>query len=257
MFIAIDIGNSNITIGFKSNNKWTEYRFSTHSEQPLLLLREYVKGLNISNIRGIGLSSVVPKVTPIIRSELELLFGIKPITVYKGDYHLLPIKPKNPDELGTDLLVNSLAANKLFGFTESLIIDFGTALTYTFIDAKGGVGGVAIAPGINTALRALTEHAAQLPEITPTLPSTVLGNDTVSAIKGGTIWGFVGQVSFMIEKIKQETTPNLKIIATGGLSHVLEPLNPLFNHIDRQLTLNGIEIYFDIVTEANNSNATK
>lgn len=250
MFIAVDIGNSNITVGFKKKNGWTEYRFPTHSEQPFLLLKEHVKSFNINDIKGIGLSSVVPKVTPIIRSEIELLFGMKPLTVYKGDYHLLPIKPKNPDELGTDLLVNSLAAHQLFGPTESLIIDFGTALTYTFVDAEGSIGGVAIAPGINTALRALTEHAAQLPEITPTLPDVVLGKDTVSAIKGGTIWGFVGQVSFMIKKIKEETTPNLKIVATGGLSHVLKPLTPLFDHIDRDLTLNGIEAYYNIVTNS-------
>lgn len=248
MFVAVDIGNSNITVGFKSKDKWEEYRFSTHSEQPLMLLREQLKSLDINTISGICLSSVVPKVTPIVRSELELLFGKSPLIVRKGNYHLLPIKPKNPDELGTDLLVNCLAAQQLFGATESLIIDFGTALTYTFVDAQGNIGGVAIAPGINTALRALTDHAAQLPEIAPTLPDTVLGTDTVSAIKGGTVWGFVGQVSFMIEKIKEETSPNLKIVATGGLSHVLKPLTPLFDLIDRDLTLNGIEAYYRIVT---------
>ncbi len=250
MFIAVDIGNSNITVGLKEKSKWTEYRFSTHSDQPLLLLREQVKELNIKKIRGVGLSSVVPTVTPLVRSELELLFGITPVVINKSDYKLLPIKPENPDELGTDLLVNSLAANQLFGNTESLIIDFGTALTYTFVDAKGAIKGVAIAPGINTAIRALSNTAAQLPEITPTLPEKALGTDTVSAIKGGTIWGFVGQVSFMIDKIKSETTPNIKIVATGGLSHVLKPLTPLFNHIDRHLTLNGIEAYFDIVTKS-------
>jgi len=252
MFIAVDIGNSNITVGLKVKDKWKEYRFSTHSDQPLLLLREQVKNLDISKIKGIGLSSVVPTVTPLVRSELELLFNIVPVVVNKLDYHLLPIKPKNPDELGTDLLVNSLAANQLFGATESLIIDFGTALTYTFVDASGAIKGVAIAPGINTAIRALSNTAAQLPEITPTLPDTVLGTDTVSAIKGGTIWGFVGQVSYMIDKIKLETTPNLKIVATGGLSHVLKPLTPLFDHIDRHLTLNGIEIYYDIISQNKN-----
>ncbi len=250
MFVAVDIGNSNITVGFKTDGKWKEYRFSTHSEQPLMLLKEHLNMLNINNITGIGLSSVVPKVTPIVRSELELLFGITPVIVHKSHYHLLPIKPNNPDELGTDLLVNSLAARQLFGPTESLIIDFGTALTYTFVDSDGKIGGVAIAPGINTALRALTEHAAQLPEISPTLPDKVLGTDTVLAIKGGTIWGFVGQVSFIIEKIKEETTPNLKIVATGGLSHVLKPLTPLFDCIDRHLTLNGIEAYCNIIMQA-------
>jgi len=250
MFIAVDIGNSNITVGIKENNKWTEYRFSTHSEQPLLLLKEQAKIVNNSKLRGICLSSVVPKVTPLVRSEIEIIFGITPLVVNKADYALLPVKANNPDELGTDLLVNSLAAHKLFGSTDCLIIDFGTALTYTFVASNGNIGGVAIAPGINTALRALTEHAAQLPEISPTLPDKILGTDTVSAIKGGTIWGFVGQVSFLIDKIKQETTPNLKIVATGGLSHVLKPLNPLFDHIDRHLTLNGIEAYYNIISKS-------
>ncbi|MCF6351397.1 MAG: type III pantothenate kinase [Cyclobacteriaceae bacterium] len=252
MFIAVDIGNSNITVGLKVKDKWKEYRFPTHSDQPLLLLREQVNNLDINKIKGVGLSSVVPTVTPLVRSELELLFNIVPVVVNKLDYHLLPIKPENPDELGTDLLVNSLAANQLFGATESLIIDFGTALTYTFVDANGAIKGVAIAPGINTAIRSLSNTAAQLPEITPTLPDTVLGTDTVSAIKGGTIWGFVGQVSYMIDKIKLETTPNLKIVATGGLSHVLKPLTPLFDYIDRHLTLNGIEIYYDIISQHKN-----
>ncbi len=254
MFIAVDIGNSNITVGIKKNKKWTEFRFQTHSEQPLLLLKEQSKLLDISNLKGIALSSVVPKVTPIVKSEIEILFGITPVVVNKADYYLLPVKAANPDELGTDLLVNSLAAHALFNSNDCLIIDFGTALTYTFVASSGAIGGVAIAPGINTALRALTEHAAQLPEIAPALPDKILGTDTVSAIKGGTIWGFVGQVSFMIEKIKQETTPNLKIVATGGLSHVLKPLNPLFDHIDRYLTLDGIEAYFDIITAAKNVN---
>ncbi len=249
MFIAVDIGNSNITVGLKVKDKWKEYRFPTHSDQPLLLLGEKVKTIDISKIKGVGLSSVVPTVTPLVRSELELLFGLKPVVVNKLDYHLLPIKPENPDELGADLLVNSLAASQLFGNTECLIIDFGTALTYTFVDAHGAIKGVAIAPGINTAIRALSNTAAQLPEITPTLPDKILGTDTVSAIKGGTIWGFVGQVSFIIEQIKKETTPNLKIVATGGLSHVLKPLTPLFDHIDRHLTLNGIEAYFDITAK--------
>jgi len=253
MFIAVDIGNSNITVGIKQNNEWAEYRFPTHSQQPLLLLKEQIKTLNLSKLKGIGLSSVVPNITPLIRSEIEILFGQHPIIVHKNQYNLLPLKITNPDELGTDLLVNCLAAVKLFGNTDSLIVDFGTALTYTYIDSTGGIEGVAIAPGINTALLALTSHAAQLPEIAPSLPEKALGSDTVSAIKGGTVWGFVGQVSFMIEKIKQETTPNLNIVATGGLSHVLKPLIPLFTQVDRHLTLNGIEIYFDLITNAKQS----
>jgi len=247
MFVAVDIGNSNITVGIKINEKWTEYRFPTHSEQPLLLLREQIKLFNLTTLMGIGLSSVVPDVTPVVYSELELLFGQQPILIHKRHYHLLPIVTKNPDELGTDLLVNCLAAHNLCNKSDCLVVDFGTALTYTFVNAEGIIKGVAIAPGINTALKALTKNAAQLPEITPTLPDKALGTDTVSAIKGGTVWGFVGQVSFMIDKIKKETNLELKVIATGGLSHVLKPLDPLFDYIERHLTLEGIEQYHTIV----------
>ena len=248
MFVAVDIGNSNITVGIKKDKKWLEYRFPTHSEQPLLLLKEQIKLLKIKKLKGICLSSVVPEVTPLVRSEIEILFGMKPVVVNKRHYHLLPINPTNPDELGSDLLVNTLAAHDICGAHDCLIVDFGTALTYTYVDASGTIKGVSIAPGINTALQALTKSAAQLPEITPTLPEKVLGTDTVSAIKGGTVWGFVGQVSFMIDKIRQETTTDLKTIATGGLSHVLKPLDPLFDYIGRHLTLRGIEVYHDIVS---------
>ncbi|MCB0495639.1 MAG: type III pantothenate kinase [Cyclobacteriaceae bacterium] len=250
MFVAVDIGNSNITVGLKKEDKWQEYRFPTHSEQPLLLLREQIKLLDLSKLRGVGISSVVPSVTPLVRSEIELLFGMNPVVVNKRHYQYLPVEPDNPDELGSDLLVNSLAASKLCGQNDCLIVDFGTALTYTYIDVKGAIKGVSIAPGINTALKALSQNAAQLPQITPTLPEKALGTDTVSAIKAGTIWGFVGQVSFMINKIKEENNPNLKTIATGGLSHVLKPLDKVFDHIDRHLTLNGIEVYHDIVKAA-------
>lgn len=255
MFVAVDIGNSNITVGIKKSDTWTEYRFPTHSEQPLLLLKDQIKSLDLSELTGICVSSVVPAVTPLVRSEIELLFGMRPLVVNKQHYTYLPIEPTNADELGSDLLVNSLAANQICDGQECLIIDFGTALTYTYVNAKGSIKGVAIAPGINTALKALTQNAAQLPQITPTLPDKILGTDTVSAIKGGTVWGFVGQVSFMIDKIKEETKTDFKTIATGGLSHVLKPLNPLFDYIDRHLTLNGIEAYYNIVMNAKKQDA--
>lgn len=250
MFVAVDIGNSNITVGIREKDAWHEYRFPTHSEQPLLLLKDQIKDFKNNTFKGIGLSSVVPEVTPLVRSEIEILFGMKPVVVNKRHYHLLPIEPTNADELGSDLLVNSLAAHDICGNNDCLVVDFGTALTYTYINAEGVIKGVSIAPGINTALKALTKNAAQLPEITPTLPEKALGTDTVSAIKSGTVWGFVGQVSFMVAKIRKETSSGLKTIATGGLSHVLKPLNPLFDYVDRHLTLRGIEVYFDVVNAA-------
>ena len=130
MFVAVDIGNSNITVGIKKDKKWLEYRFPTHSEQPLLLLKEQIKLLKIKKLKGICLSSVVPEVTPLVRSEIEILFGMKPVVVNKRHYHLLPINPTNPDELGSDLLVNTLAAHDICGAHDDRTVrhDFQTKL---------------------------------------------------------------------------------------------------------------------------------
>jgi type III pantothenate kinase len=250
MFIAIDIGNTNITVGIRKNELWHEYRISSEEVQPLAYythqLTLITENINKDQIEGVCISSVVPHLTDLIIDATKIELHQEPILFQQKWYHLLPIKTTNPEEIGTDLLANALAGyNKHQG--PCLIVDFGTALTYTLVDPDAHLGGVAIAPGIRTSMESLSGNAAQLPEIPLELPEKPLGTNTVEAMNSGILWGFVGQVTFMIDKIKNEVDYNITTIATGGLSEVLRPLEDKFDIIDRNLTIQGIYEFFKLV----------
>ena len=128
-----------------------------------------------------------------------------------------------------------------------IVVDFGTALTFTVMDNDGTIQGVNIAPGIKTALKALVGNTAQLSDIPLELPDTIIGKNTVHAIQSGVLWGYVSLIKGMLEGIKIELNQPCKVIATGGLSNVLEPLNTEFDLVDVQLTLNGLVLIQEMV----------
>jgi type III pantothenate kinase len=250
MFIAIDVGNSNITVGVWQDEAWHEYRIASDQTQSLSY---YAQELSVvtnkhgkSGVEGVGVSCVVPDLTEIILVAAKMEFGGEPILFNKKWYHLLPITTANPEQMGTDLLANALA-----GYCKKqgpcLIVDFGTALTYTLVNPNNKLDGVAIAPGIRTAMKSLSGNAAQLPDIPLELPKKLLGSNTVEAMNSGILWGFVGQVTFMVDKIRSETAYDLITIATGGLSKVLKPLEDKFDIIDPNLTVQGIYEFFKLV----------
>lgn len=250
MFLAIDVGNSSITIGSSVDTVWQEHRFTSDKHQSLEHYENHFKNLKRSlgdvPIQGIVISSVVPQLTQIIREAASYAFDTEPYVFDKQWFDRLPVKPINPDEIGTDLVANTLAGWERFK-NSFLVVDFGTALTYTFVNSMGQIEGVAIAPGIETALNSLVSNAAQLPEISLDLPSYALGTNTVEAMKAGILWGYVGQVQYMVQKIKEQYSPTYTI-ATGGLSHVLEPLEGTFDAIDRHLTIKGLKCFYDIAS---------
>lgn len=253
MFIAIDIGNTNITVGIRESGKWTNYRIGSEDVQPLAYYSQQLSliadGIDKDKLSGVGISSVVPHLTDIILDATRVSLHKDPILFHKKWYQLLPIKTKNPDEMGTDLLANALAGFVKYN-SPVLIVDFGTALTYTMVNADGKLNGVAIAPGIKTAMQALAGKAAQLPEISLDLPESALGTNTSEAMSSGILWGFVGQVSYMINKIKQDFGDDITTIATGGLSEVLTPLKDQFDVIDRDLTVEGIYKFSTFVQDS-------
>lgn len=251
MFLAIDIGNTNITIGVLYEKKWGEHRFTSdvnqsveHYEDHFSLLKQ---SLGSIAIEGVAVSSVVPQLTPIILEAIRYAFSVRPYLLEKKWYNKLPVVPNNPDEIGTDLVSNALAGWEMVK-EKLLIVDFGTALTYTYVNNEGRIEGVSIAPGIQTSMNSLSSKAAQLPEITLDLPEYALGTNTVEAMKAGILWGFVGQVQYLVEKIKIEKGENVTTIATGGLSEVLEPLSDSFNIVDRHLTLKGLNHFYKLIS---------
>jgi type III pantothenate kinase len=156
-------------------------------------------------------------------------------------YESLAIQVISPDEIGSDLVANSVYAHENYA-TNVLIVDFGTALTFTLVNKSGKMEGVSIAPGLKTAVKSLFSQTAQLPEVPLEMPEFNLGTDTVSAIQAGILWGYVGMVKEMISRVKEDKKGDLKVVATGGLSSILTPLASYFDEVNKLITLEGLRL---------------
>lgn len=253
MMLAVDIGNTDVTLGLYRDSKW-EYvwRLSSALNRPELFygikLREFFfeAGLRTDEVQKIVISSVVPGLTDRIISVVETLFEKKPIVLGPDVYAKLPIEVLNPYEIGSDLVSNALAAHMRFK-ANCIVVDFGTALTFTTLDAKGRILGVAIAPGLKTAIRSLSQNTAKLFDVPLELPDSALGKNTVHAIQAGILLGYEGLVSSMLNRIKSELhDPNCATLATGGLSSIITSLKDHYTEVDTNLTLNGLRFVSEI-----------
>ena len=247
MKMAVDIGNSNVVIGIHHDGKWQEnWRMITKADENSLPFYEVELRNRIlesqfktADVEGIILSSVVPKLRPTFETLLNSIFQVEVDIVGPELYKTLNFDVPRPYEIGTDLVANAYGAYKKFG-QDCVVIDFGTALTFTTVSNGGYVEGVAIAPGIKTAMRALSSNTAQLPEIPLELPDSALGKNTTHAIQSGILWGYVGMVKELIAKIRSEVGDHYIAVATGGLSFIMNPLEDMFHAIDRDLTIDGL-----------------
>ena len=248
MLFAIDIGNSNLVLGLYNDQKWFyQWRLETslhkNSNDYAMDVSSFFleNNIDLDQVNYIVLSSVVPGLTNIIQQMLVGLFDKKPLIVGPDIYPKLKVDIERPHEIGSDLVANAVAAFEKFK-DNCIVVDFGTALTFTTISKEGKILGVAIAPGLKTAISSLFHNTAQLPEVPLELPDSAIGRNTAQAIQAGVILGYVGLVESLLNRIQQELNVRCKIVATGGLSVILEPVKHLFTEIDRDLTLNGLMI---------------
>lgn len=254
MLLVIDIGNTNIVFGVKNNNKWlNHWRIKTDSlktsDEYEVIFRSLLgsEKITYSEIGRIILSSVVPSLMHPFNEMLNGLFKQAEIIVVNPDiYKFMPIKILNPYQIGTDLVANAVAAHEKYE-NMTMIIDFGTALTFTTIGAASEIKGVAIVPGLGTAVNALAGKTAQLPQIHLTAPPSVLGENTIHAIQSGIVLGYTGLVDSIIERTEKELNGTLTVVATGGLSHVIAPLTKKIDKIERMLTLDGLALMSDFI----------
>jgi type III pantothenate kinase len=255
MFLAIDAGNSNVVFALfdQKSGKWTnQFRLETKTPKLIAQLSKKVPlyflehEIHPSQIEKIGFSSVVPEINFLIEQFCQNFFGLTPYLISPKSYLKLPIKAIRPNEIGTDLMCNVMAAFFRFG-GPVIVVDFGTALTFTVVDQQGGILGVNIVPGLKTAINSLFTNTSKLPEVELKLPASALGKNTVHAIQAGVLYGYTGLVKGMIETIESETKLNFTIVATGGLSAILTPLEKTFDKVDRNLTLEGLRL----ITETN------
>jgi type III pantothenate kinase len=249
MLLAIDIGNSNVTFGFYHEQKWKHiWRLPTRTDREAAMYyqmqlgqRLLEAGITPYNVRQLILSSVVPDLTQIFEHLSRHLLNKDALTLKPDTYHRLELRIDRPNELGTDLLANAAAAYYLYG-QDSIVVDFGTALTFTTVTASGHILGVSIVPGLKTAMSSLFQKTAQLPEVPLELPRSAVGKNTVHAIQSGVLIGYVGLVRHMLQVIRAELGQHYQAIATGGLSSILHPLRNDFSEINPNLTLDGLRL---------------
>ena len=247
MILVIDIGNTDIVFGLHDKDGWrTPLRRptsekSTEAYQLFLANQLYEAAIDPADIHQVVLSSVVPAVTPALFHIVEGLFHQEPLIVGPAVYPHLDIQVANPEEMGADLVANAVAAYDRFRQC-CIIVDFGTALTFTAVGQAGEILGVAIAPGLKTSMYALFHNTAQLPEVPLELPKSALGQDTTHALQAGILIGYVGLVEKLLDTITRELAMPCKVVATGGLSGILTPLRDRFDQVDRLLTLDGLRI---------------
>jgi len=260
MLLAIDIGNTNIVFGIHTGKKWLpEWRLETSlkksaSDHEIFLRSCFLEcGIKQSQVEITVVSSVVPSLTQKIQVTVNQFLGLKPVIIGPEIYPKLPLQVRSPNEIGTDLVANALAGFQLSQREASpkpvIVVDFGTALTFTVIDERGKMLGVTIAPGLVTSIRALSGNTAQLPEVPLEMPASAIGTNTVTALQAGILKGYVGLVSHMLQEIEGELGQDCFTIATGGLSAIITPLKPYFDVVDKNLTLNGMKAIAEIVSK--------
>lgn len=247
MLLSIDIGNSNIAFGIYDRGWIHHWRLNTVANKTAdeyeVMFRTLIENsrTSIKNINQVVVSSVVPPLTSTIKRMISSLFQQDPLMVNSELDTGILIKIDNPQEIGSDLLANAVAGYTLY-HSNCIIVDFGTALSLTIVNAQGELLGGSIAPGLESAMKALSTNTAQLPFVQLIPPPHVVGKNTVHAIQSGIVLGYVGMVEYLVENIKKELKGETKVIATGGLSEVIAPLTNKFTTIEPWLTLDGLRL---------------
>lgn len=250
MILVMDIGNTNIVLGvYHQDTLQHHWRMETDRNKTEDEYGMQVKalfqhaGLDFADITGIIMSSVVPPIMFSLEAMCTKYFKQKPLIVGPGVKTGLNIKYENPREVGADRIVNAVAGIHYYG-APLIIVDFGTATTYCYINERGDYMGGAIAPGIGISTEALFARASKLPRIELTTPGQVVGKNTVSAMQSGIVYGYVGQVEGIVNRMKKSGNAQAKVIATGGLAPLISQETDVIDHIDPFLTLKGLYLLY-------------
>ncbi len=250
MIFVIDVGNTNTVLGvFDGEELKYQWRIETSrnktEDEYGMIIKELFThvGIRSSDINGIIISSVVPPIMFSLERMCEKYFNITPMIVGPGIKTGLNIKYDNPKEVGADRIVNAVAGIHQYG-APLIIVDFGTATTYCYIDEDKQYMGGAIAPGINISTEALYTKAAKLPRIEIARPNGIVGKNTVHAMQAGILFGYVGQVEGIVRRMKEEATVEPKVIATGGLASLIAKESDAIDVVDPFLTLKGLQMIF-------------
>jgi type III pantothenate kinase len=254
MLLAIDIGNTNTVLGaFNGEELAQHWRVATRADATGDELGVTLQGLfasaevSTAEITDVIVSSVVPVLNEAVVDMSDRYLRIKPLVIGPGVRTGIQIRYDNPKEVGADRIVNGVAAYRRYG-GPAVVIDFGTATTFDAIAANGDYLGGAIAPGIRISMEALFSRAAKLPLVELLAPreGNVIGKNTVESMQAGIIFGFVGQIDGVVERMRGELGGSCHVIATGGLAALIASHSRSIEVVDEYLTLEGLRFLHEL-----------
>ena len=252
MLLAIDLGNTNLTLGLYDGEKLgPRWRLATvHDRMPdeyglqILGLLAHA-GYNPGQLTGVCLASVVPPLTGRVVEACYAYLNQEPLVVDAGVKTGVRIRYEDPRAVGADRIVDAAAVQRFYG-GPACVVDFGTATTFDAISAEGDYLGGAIAPGIGIAAEALYLRTAKLSRVDLQRPPSAIGRNTVHAMQSGLLFGYVALVEGMVARFRAELGPKMKVIATGGLAEIVARETSVLEIIAPWLTLDGLRIVWDL-----------
>jgi type III pantothenate kinase len=252
MLLCIDVGNTNIKLGiFEGEQMRSQWRIATNrtrlaDEYAMLLIDLFrAERLTIRQVTGCAISSVVPALTMVFREMSQRYLKLEPLVLGPGTVTGLRIQTDYPQEVGSDLVVNALAARHLVG-TPAIVIAFGTATTFVAVAANGDLEGVVIAPGIATSGDSLFRATSTLPQVALTRPSSAIGKNTIHSLQAGFVFGFAGLVEGLVSRLQAELGGSARVIATGGLSSLIVPETRVIETVEPNLALIGLRLLYEL-----------
>ena len=249
MLLCIDIGNTNTVLatfeGEKIVHSWRVKTDARNTADELgLMFRGLLAGDNVE-ITGVAACSTVPAALRSLRTMLSRYYGgIPTVIVEPGVKTGVQLAIDNPKEVGSDRVVNTLAAHTLYG-GPAIVVDFGTSTNFDAVSARGEFLGGVLAPGIEISVEALAARAAQLRKVELIKPPRVIGKNTVECLQSGVVYGFAGQVDGIVERMIGELGPVTAVIATGGLAPVVVSECRTITHHEPMITLIGLRLIYD------------
>ena len=250
MLLAIDIGNTDITLGvFEGEELRATWHMATRIHRladeyaAILLNLLHHQHLSTSDIKEVALCSVVPPLIATFEELFKRYFHISPLVVGAGIKTGVRIRMDNPREVGADRIVNAAAGHHLYG-GPLIITDMGTATTFDIVSKEGDYLGGVISPGIVMAAEALFMRAAVLPRVELTRPKRTIGTNTITAMQSGIVFGYVGLIEGVVSRIQQELGEKAKVIATGGNAGLMAKETPVIEVVNPDLTLIGLRLIY-------------